>query len=66
MNLRESLKSTMKKKFINKELINAKMFDVIIPIRSKSKGLKNKNILPFLGKTILVNYTIKKLINIKK
>ena len=41
------------------------MFDVIIPIRSKSKGLKNKNILPFLGKTILVNYTIKKLINIK-
>ena len=41
------------------------MFDVIIPIRSKSKGLKNKNILPFLGKTILVNHTIKKLINIK-
>ena len=24
-----------------------KMFDVIIPIRSKSKELKNKNILPF-------------------
>tara|TARA_A100001015_G_scaffold258860_1_gene302391 strand:+ start:2141 stop:2842 length:702 start_codon:yes stop_codon:yes gene_type:complete len=43
-----------------------KMFDVIIPIRSKSKGLKNKNILPFSGKTILVNYTIKKLLNIKE
>ena len=42
------------------------MFDVIIPIRSKSKELKNKNILPFSGKTILVNYTIKKLLNIKK
>lgn len=43
-----------------------KIFDVIIPIRSKSKELKNKNILPFLGKTILVNYTIKKLLNIKE
>ena len=43
-----------------------KMFDVIIPIRSKSKELKNKNILPFSGKTILVNYTIKKLLNLKK
>ena len=42
------------------------MFDVIIPIRSKSRGLKNKNILPFSGKTILVNYTIKKLLNIKE
>ena len=42
------------------------MFDVIIPIRSKSKELKNKNILPFSGKTILVNYTIKKLLNLKK
>ena len=31
-----------------------KMFDVIIPIRSKSKELKNKNILPFSGKTILL------------
>ena len=43
-----------------------KVFDVIIPIRSKSRGLKNKNILPFSGKTILVNYTIKKLLNIKE
>lgn len=43
-----------------------KIFDVIIPIRSKSKELKNKNILPFSGKTILVNYTIKKLLNLKK
>ena len=43
-----------------------KLFDVIIPIRSKSKELKNKNILPFSGKTILVNYTIKKLLNIKE
>ena len=42
-----------------------KIFDVIIPIRSRSKELKNKNILPFLGKTILVNYTIKKLLNLK-
>lgn len=43
-----------------------KIFDVIIPIRSRSKELKNKNILPFLGKTILVNYTIKKLLNLKE
>tara|TARA_E500000178_G_C17036389_1_gene763647 strand:+ start:2781 stop:3482 length:702 start_codon:yes stop_codon:yes gene_type:complete len=43
-----------------------KLFDVIIPIRSKSKELKNKNILPFSGKTILVNYTIKKILNIKE
>ena len=43
-----------------------KIFDVIIPIRSKSSELKNKNILPFSGRTILVNYTIKKLLNIKK
>lgn len=43
-----------------------KIFDVIIPIRSKSKELKNKNILPFSGKTILVNYTIKKLLKIEE
>lgn len=43
-----------------------KIFDVIVPIRSKSEELKNKNILPFSGKTILVNYTIKKLLKIKE
>ncbi len=42
------------------------MFEAIIPLRSKSKGLKNKNILLFKNKINLVNYTLKKLINIKK
>ncbi len=42
------------------------MFDAIIPLRSNSKGLKNKNILIFKNKINLVNYTLKKIINIKK
>lgn len=42
------------------------MFDVIIPIRSNSVGLKNKNILKFKNKENLTNYTINKLLNIKK
>lgn len=40
------------------------MFDVIIPIRSGSTGLKNKNILQFSG-DYLVNFLIKKIIRIK-
>ena len=42
------------------------MFEAIIPLRSNSKGLKNKNILFFKKKINLVNYTLKKIINIKK
>ncbi len=42
------------------------MFEAIIPLRSNSKGLKNKNILFFKKKVNLVNYTLKKIINIKK
>lgn len=42
------------------------MFEAIIPLRSNSKGLKNKNILFFKKKVSLVNYTLKKIINIKK
>jgi len=42
------------------------MFDAIIPLRSKSKGLKNKNILFFKNKINLVNFTLKKLININE
>ena len=42
------------------------MFEAIIPLRSKSEGLKNKNILLFKNKVNLVNYTLKKIINIKK
>ena len=42
------------------------MFDAIIPLRSKSQGLKNKNISPFYKKINLANFTINKLINIKK
>ena len=42
------------------------MFEAIIPLRSKSRGLKNKNILPFKNGVNLVNYTLKKLIKIKK
>lgn len=40
-------------------------FDVIIPLRSKSKGLKNKNILNFEKKENLTNHTLKKIINLK-
>ena len=42
------------------------MFDVIIPLRSKSKGLRNKNILPFVKRANLANFTIQKLTKIKK
>ena len=42
------------------------MFEAIIPLRSNSEGLKNKNILFFKKKVNLVNYTLKKIINIKK
>ena len=42
------------------------MFEAIIPLRSKSSGLKNKNILLFKKKVNLVNFTLKKLINIKE
>ena len=42
------------------------MFEAIIPLRSKSRGLKNKNILLFKKRVNLVNFTIKKLIDIKK
>ena len=41
------------------------MFDVIIPLRSGSKGLKNKNIKIFIDDN-LANFTIKKLIKIKE
>ena len=42
------------------------MFEAIIPLRSKSRGLKNKNILPFKKRVNLVNFTINKLLDIKK
>jgi len=42
------------------------MFEAIIPLRSKSSGLKNKNILPFKNKVNLVNHTLNKLIKIKE
>ena len=42
------------------------MFEAIIPLRSKSSGLKNKNILLFKKNVNLVNFTLKKLINIKE
>ena len=42
------------------------MFEAIIPLRSKSRGLKNKNILLFKKRVNLVNSTIKKLLDIKK
>ena len=42
------------------------MFDVIIPLRSRSKGLRNKNILPFVKRNNLSNFTIQKLTKLKK
>ena len=42
------------------------MFEAIIPLRSKSRDLKDKNILVFKNRLNLVNFTIKKLINIKE
>lgn len=42
------------------------MFEAIIPLRSKSRGLKNKNILIFKNKVSLVNFAVKKLLNIKE
>ncbi len=42
------------------------MFEAIIPLRSKSRGLKDKNILLFKKRLNLVNFTVKKLINIKE
>ena len=42
------------------------MFEAIIPQRSKSRGLKNKNILLFKKRVNLVNFTLKKIINFKE
>lgn len=40
------------------------MFEVIIPLRSGSKGIKNKNMIKFNNNN-LANFTIKKLLKIK-
>lgn len=40
------------------------MFNVIIPLRANSKGIKNKNILR-IQKDILINFLLKKIIKIK-
>ena len=42
------------------------MFEAIISLRSKSRNLKVKNILLFKKRVNLVNFTRKKLIDIKK
>lgn len=42
------------------------MSDVIIPLKSKSKNLRNKNILSFINRANLANFTIQKLTKIKK
>ena len=42
------------------------MFYAIIPIKSKSEGLKNKNILEIKKGINLTNFTIKKLLDIKE
>ena len=42
------------------------MFDAIIPLRSKSRGLRNKNVRLFKNKVNLANFTIKKLLKINK
>ena len=41
-------------------------FNILIPIRSKSRGLKNKNIINFQKNINLTNFTLNKLLKIKK